>query len=146
VTGGTSLLDPRIQAALPLSAPVPKRTRDLADIYADVKVPVMHMTGTEDNSPIGDTSAEQRRVPYDNTRAKDQYLITFEGGDHMIFSGRRLNATREKQDDHFHSLINAAATAFFDAYLKDDASAREWLKSDTGLKQLLGAQAKLEKK
>ena len=46
------------------------------------------MTGTKDSSPIGETTPEERRVPFDHTNGADQFLITFKDGDHMIFSGR----------------------------------------------------------
>ncbi|MGI8907744.1 MAG: hypothetical protein ACR2IE_14780 [Candidatus Sumerlaeaceae bacterium] len=125
---------------------VPRRHHQLDEIYSKVKVPVMHMTGTLDDSPIGDTAAEQRRLPYDHTSARHQYLVTFEGGDHMIFSGRRVNAARESSDTKFHELINAGATAFFDAYVRGDSTAADWLDSEKGLKQHLGAHAVLERK
>jgi predicted dienelactone hydrolase len=146
VTGGTRLREPRIKAALVLSAPAPKRFGDLKPVFASVKVPVMHMTGTKDDSPIGETTAEQRRTAYDNTEAAEQYLVTFDGGDHMIFSGRRVDESREQQDSRFHEWINAAGGAFFDAYLKDDASARKWLKSGDGLTAFLANHARVESK
>jgi predicted dienelactone hydrolase len=145
-SGRNQLADPRIKAALVLSAPAPKRFGSLKPAFAAVKVPVMHMTGTNDDSPIGETTAAERRTAFDNTDAPDQYLVTFQGGDHMIFSGRRVDATREKQDAKYHEWIDAAAGAFFDAYLKNDAAAKSWLKSTAGLETYLGAHARLEEK
>jgi predicted dienelactone hydrolase len=145
--GGKELsgADPRIKAALPMSAPAPrdKTAAKLDAAFAKIKIPVMHMTGTLDDSPIGETKAAERRLPFDHIRGADQYLITFAGGDHMIFSGRgRLPGNREK-DEVFHRLILRASTAFWDAYLRDDAKAKEFLQRG-GLEKTLAADAKLE--
>ena len=82
--------DPRFKAAIAMSAPAPtvKQTDLLDRTFAAVKIPILHMTGTLDDSPIGETKAAERRVPFDHITGADQYLITFSGGDHLIFSGR----------------------------------------------------------
>jgi hypothetical protein len=91
------------------------------------------MTGTKDDSPIGDTKAAERRVPFDLATAKDQYLLIFEGGDHMIFSGRGRS---NESDARFQALIKSASTAFWDAYLRNDPKAKAWLR-DGAFKELL---------
>ncbi|MGQ9606654.1 MAG: alpha/beta hydrolase family protein [Thermogutta sp.] len=141
----TDVSDPRIRAAIPMSAPVTVwRETD----YAGIRVPLMHMTGTLDDSPIGGTRAADRRIPFDRISQAEQYLIIFRDGDHMIFSGRsgmlgRL--TVRTQDAEFQRLILAASLAFWDAYLRDDAEARRWL-TDGGLKDRLGDRGTLERK
>ena len=87
------------------------------------------MTGTEDSSPIGETRPEERRVPFDHIHGAEQYLLTFNGGDHMIFGGvsRTLSAEKEKQ---FKELICESSTAFWDAYLKGEATGKVWLAND----------------
>jgi hypothetical protein len=102
------------------------------------------MTGTEDYSPIGETKPEQRRVPFDHISAADQYLLTFKGGDHMVFSGRSL-LTPNSQDQAFQDLILQSSTAFWDAYLKGDSKAKGWLRGD-GFSTMLGARGVFEKK
>ena len=70
---------------------------------------MFHMTGTLDDSPVGKSTVADRRVPFDHIAAKEQFLVTFTGGDHMVFSGRvraerrpasgdarRLTATRRR--------------------------------------------------
>lgn len=133
--------DARIKAAIPMSAPVPANKSRLDDAYAGVKIPCLHMTGTEDNSPIGDTKAAERRIPFDHCRNSDQFLITFTGGDHMIFGGRErlLGGTK---DAEFQRLIGESSLAFWDAYLRDDVSAKEWL--TTKLQAALGKEGVLE--
>ena len=139
-----SLADPRVLAAIPMSAPVPVNRAQWKQTYETVKIPCLHMTGTEDNSPIGQTTAQQRRVPFDQISGATGYLIIFQGGDHMIFSGRgRLRA--KPTDARFQALIVEATTKFWDAYLKHDATAEAWLNND-GLKKALGKDATLETK
>ena len=139
------LADPRVKAAIPMSPPVPAR-RDLCDrIYSLVKIPCLHMTGTLDTSPIGLTKAEDRRIPFDHIKAADQYLVVFKGGDHMVFSGRGVLTPDRPKDRRFQDFIRAATAAFWDAYLKGDARAREWL-AGGGLAKALGGDGSLEER
>jgi hypothetical protein len=124
-----TVADPRVKAAIPMSAPVPASQRRLGDVYVNIKIPCLHMTGTKDSSPIGDTTPEERRLPFDHSHGSDQFLITFTDGDHMIFSGRGRRLANAK-DEKFQKLICASSTAFWDAYLKNDAMAGAWLVND----------------
>jgi predicted dienelactone hydrolase len=137
---GSGLADPRIKAAIPMSTPLSQ----FAKGYEDITVPCLHMTGTEDNSPISETTAEQRRVPYDRMTSAPEYLIIFQGGDHMIFSGRsRLLA--KPTDAVFQALIQQTTTAFWDTYLKKSDAAKNWL-NQGGAEKALGKSATLEMK
>lgn len=138
------LADPRVKAAIPMSAPVPKKSDQFDQIFGKIKIPCFHMTGTLDNSPIGETSAAERRVPFDHIRGCDQYLVTFEGGDHMIFSGR-LAGRLNRKDALFQGLICMSTTAFWDAYLRGDVKAKAWL-AGGGFEAVLGRDGKLEQK
>lgn len=121
-----SLADPRVKAAVPMSAPVPANQARLGAAFAGIKIPCLHMTGTKDDSPIGDTKAAERRLPFDHCRYSDQYLITFTDGDHAIFGGRERRIGGRK-DAEFQSLICQSSLAFWDAYLREDAEAKRWL-------------------
>ncbi|MFH1264798.1 MAG: hypothetical protein ABIK89_03680 [Planctomycetota bacterium] len=140
-----SVVDPRIKAAIPMSAPVPHRKDQLDKAFGSIKIPCLHMTGTKDDSPIGETRKEDRRLPFDHAKGPDQYLIIFEGGDHMIFSGHNRRFGDGRKDPRFHELIRAASTAFWDAYLKGDAKAKAWL-AEGGFKGLMDGDGTLEKK
>ncbi|MFY9823361.1 MAG: acetylhydrolase [Thermoanaerobaculia bacterium] len=140
----TSLADPRVKAAIAMSAPTPRRG-DLDRAYGKINLPVLHMTGTLDDSPIGDTKAAERRIPFDHIQAPGQYLVTFQGGDHMIFAGARRRAGKGEKDPRFRDLILQGTTAFWDAYLKGDATAKSWL-AQGGYAAALGADGKLEMK
>ena len=134
--------DPRIKAAIAMSASVPRDKTRLDQEFGHIKTPCLHMTGTLDDSPVGTTKAKDRRLPFDHITAADQYLVIFAGGDHMIFSGRGRLA---KRDTRFQDLIRPATTAFWDAYLKDAKPAKAFL-NDGALQKLLGREATLEKK
>jgi hypothetical protein len=129
--------DPRVKAAIPMSAPVPRAGADYDKVYSAVRIPCFHMTGTLDDSPINDTTAAQRRIPFDHCKNSPQYLITFTGGDHMIFSGRGNQLRPAGRDAEFQAHIKAASTAFWEAWLRDNADARAWLEGG-GLKRSLG--------
>lgn len=136
-----TMADARFKALLPMSSPVPQRNRDEA--FAKIKVPTLHMTGTKDVSPINDTKAEERRIPFDKMPGPDNFLVTFEGGDHMIFSGRSGVRGDRSKDDVFHDLIRVSSTAFWDAYLNGDAAAKAWL-SEGAFKKALGKEGVFE--
>ena len=149
-----TLADRRVRAAVPMSAPAPKQRNKLDQAFGPIKIPCLHMTGTLDDSPIGDTKAAERRLPFDHMRLADQYLVTFAGGDHMIFSGRprRTEALAAPgwrgsgaKDSLFQELIRTVTAAFWDAYLRDDAQAKTWLAGD-GCEAMLGENARFEKK
>lgn len=135
-----TLADPRVKAVIPMSAPAPANQSRLDEVYGNIHIPCLHMTGTKDSSPIGDTQPGERRLPFDHCRKSDQYLITFQDGDHMVFSGRR--ATR--QDRAFQALICESSTMFWNAYLRDDPKAKSWLAND--FKSTLGQNGTLEVK
>ena len=142
-TGTLDLRDPRIRACVALSAPSKGKGADCPS-YEEFKVPCLHMTGTEDASPIGDTAAADRRVPFDCINLSEQYLVTFRGGDHMVFSGR-LRGFPKATDAAFQRLVCVATTAFWDAYLKDDAAAKAWL-AGGGFQRELGSSGTFEEK
>jgi dienelactone hydrolase len=139
----TTLADPRVKAAIPMSAPVPANQSRLDTVFAGVKIPCLHMTGTKDDSPIGDTKAVERRLPFDHCRNSDQHLITFTDGDHAIFGGRERRLGGRK-DAEFQRLICLSSLAFWDAYLRDDAEAKKWL--TTKFENALGNTGVFEKK
>jgi predicted dienelactone hydrolase len=137
--------NPKVKAAIYMSPPVNLFGRDPKTVYGSIKIPGMLMTGTEDNSPIINNTAEDRLRPYKSINAPDQYLVNFNGGDHMIFGGRksRMSGKRDgSKDDRFHVLINKLSVAFFDAYLKGDVKQKEWLKHNAAT--YLGKEAEFE--
>lgn len=141
-----SFLDPRISAACAISSPTPANPNaNLDRAYAGIKIPCLHMTGTLDDLPNGRSKAADRRIPFDHSPSPDTYLLTLAGGDHMTFAGhlgdvsptmaaqfRALPGTSADPatDATFHPLITQAMTTFFDAYLKHDDGAKNWLATE----------------
>lgn len=143
--GREALRDERIDVAIALSSPVPRNPRHYDSAFAGIDIPVLHITGTMDTSPINDTTAAQRRIPYDHTPGREddgsaQYLIIFEGGDHMVLGGPPYHGGRDPldrmrdaagvdltRDPLIQGLIQQATTAFLDAWLLGDEDAMRWL-------------------
>lgn len=141
------LADPRVRAIIPMSPPVlggKLFPRLLEKTYGSMTVPSLHLTGTLDDSPIGDTKAADRRAPFDYMVKSERQLVIFDGGDHMIFSGRPT-LTPRPDDAAFQAQIAAITTIFWQAYLRDDKTAREWINDPKeGLGKFLGTSAKVE--
>lgn len=138
-----SVRDARVKAGIAMSAPVPRQHRDRA--YRQIQIPLLHMTGTADSSAVGDTTIAERRIPFDQIDGAEQFLVTFTGGDHMVFSGRSGLRGGRSKDAVFHGLIRQSTTAFWDAYLKEDAKAKDWL-AKGGFAKALGADGVFEQK
>ncbi len=136
--------DPRVKAAIPMSTPVNRSWPGLNSGFEHINIPCFHMTGTRDASPIGRTLPEDRRLPYDLSKGADKFLVTFQGGDHMIFSGRGRMRGDEK-DELFQRYIRMGSTAFWDAYLNGEKTGRAWL-TEGGFKETLGKDGEFEEK
>jgi dienelactone hydrolase len=139
---GQSLADSRIKAAIAMSAPVPGGAEKARGQFADIKTPVFHMTGTLDNSPIGETKAADRRIPYDQSSAPGTCLLILNGADHMTFSGHAF-AGLCKEDTAYQALVLAGSTAFWDATLRGNKRAGDWLYKG-GFAAMLGNQGTFE--
>ena len=146
--GGQSRADPRVKAVVSMSSQAPRN--DPAVAYAQVKVPILHLTGTEDRSAIDPTvKPEDRQAAYRGISAPDQYLIVFEGADHGVFSGvgaARWRGQRDAaRDGVVHDLVQRASVLFLDAMLKQDADAQEKLRGGA-LKEMVGEAGTVEQK
>jgi hypothetical protein len=139
-----SFTDARVKAAIPMSAPVNRSWLGLNKGFDHINVPCLHMTGTLDSSPIGNTQPEDRRIPYDLSKGAEKFLVIFKGGDHMIFSGRG-QMRGDGKDELFQKYIRMSSTAFWDAYLKSNEVARQWL-TGGGFREALGQDGEFEEK
>ncbi len=142
--GRITFAEPRVKAIVAMSEPVPLGQVPLEVAYGDITLPCLHITGTADNSIVATTQAYQRRLPFDHTTAADQFLVTFYGADHMVYSGH-LRPANGPYDAMFQRLIAECSAVFWDAYLKNDAGAKAWL-ADGSLKSYLATTARVEKK
>jgi predicted dienelactone hydrolase len=186
--------DPRIKAGIAMS-PNQSFDTDQKTAFGSIKVPVLHMTGTEDT--VFTIKPRDHRVPFDNASA-EAYLITFTGANHITFTfplaagfvgsppapppsptardAARSNTPRTGNAPRytpgagptptpapsamalpsgpanltpatgdaraFTRLIRESSTAFWDATLKNDSKARQFLQHD--LADALGRDGRLE--
>ena len=144
VTGAKSFADQRVCCAIAMSPPVPALPRQWDAMYARVNIPLLDMTGTQDQSPIGETTPAERRVPFDHITHRPIFLLTLAGGDHMIFSGRRPMDAKPTDARH-RQIILLTSNTFWDAYLRNDSAARQWF-TGGGYAATLGHDAVFEMK
>ncbi|HVS32093.1 MAG TPA: hypothetical protein VMS98_11630 [Thermoanaerobaculia bacterium] len=117
-------VDERIDALVALSVPAMPASPTPASFKA-VKVPVLHMTGTADESPAFETELCHKRVPFDWIWGPPQYFVNMEGAVHRSFAGEA--EADGPEIEHYHRLIVELTSAFWDATLRDDARARDWI-------------------
>ena len=135
---GLGYREPRVRAGIALSPSATRmpgmveQTNPAAD-YERIEIPLMHVTGTLDGAGPGmGATAEQdaplRKLPFQLTRAPEQYLLVFEGATHGNFSGAGPEESRP--DTRYTRTTALAAVLFFNAYLKGDAAARDALRQE----------------
>jgi predicted dienelactone hydrolase len=123
-SGSEAFRDARIDAAIVYSPNAP-RNQDAATALADVHTPILHFTGTEDRSRFDlEPTPEGRQIPFRTISGADQYLIVFDGGEHMIYSGRvqSRGGMTEAQRAQTEAILRESLT-FWRAYLLQDANA-----------------------
>ena len=123
---GTRYADPRIDAALALSPSAPRRgNADAA--FGSVRVPWLLMTGTRDGAPIGGASIESRRAVYPALPPGGKYELVLHDAEHSAFGDRALPTDAAPRNPNHARAVLAISTAFWDAWLREDAAARAWL-------------------
>jgi len=123
---GQQYTDPRITAAIAFSPSSPK-LGSAAKAFGPVKIPWILMTGTKDVAPIGKEDVKSRLAVYPNLKNAPKYEVVLNNAEHSVFTDRALPGDREPRNPNHHRVILALSTAFWDAYLKDDAAAKAWL-------------------
>lgn len=132
----TRLREPRIKAGI-LYSPVPvadhllDKIVDLQDtnIYEGIEIPLLHMTGTKDDAPIGGADYKHRLEVYNKTGCSEKYLLVKKGADHMVYNGTRGKLEKIHREKH-EEMIKILALAFWDMQLKNDSTARRWLRGN----------------
>ncbi len=139
-----SFLDKRVKAAIAISER-PSVSPDPARDFAQIRIPILHMTGTEDYSPMGDVQPKERRQPFDLIPPlADQYLIIFDGAAHLTFSGQRSRPSDPKSVN-YQPMIQSTTLGFWDAYLKNDPAALKEVREGS-LKKLVRPTDQVESK
>jgi predicted dienelactone hydrolase len=132
---GQVFTDARIQAAIAMSPSVPQFGNP-SETFANVEVPWLLMTGTKDESAVGRTNPQDRRKVFQQLpRSGHFYELVLHDAEHMAFSERKLSGGRHRNPKH-HKVILALSSAFWDAYLKNNSAAKDWLNGDQAKKIL----------
>lgn len=116
---------------------------DPQEVYPTINIPLFHMTGTEDGSPISDRGYEMRLAVYENTNAVEKNLLVLKDGDHMVFTGSRGKLGQNPNRHKHEEIIKIAALAYWEATLKNDKVAQDWL-TDGGFSSYLGEEGTFE--
>lgn len=116
--------DSRIGAAIVYSPNAP-RNQDADVALANVRTPILHFTGTNDQTPLDPhLTPEARLIPFRAINGADQFLLVFAGGEHGIYSGRQqqtgdMTAVERAQSE---AILRESLT-FWRAYLLGDRDA-----------------------
>lgn len=122
-----SAKEPRIDAFIPMSPSISKMLSP-QESFGNIEKPVLCMTGTKDFVRIAPTATPESRMKvYQHLPAPDKYQLIFKDGEHFAFGQAGF---RKPKVPHHHPAILTLSTLFWDAYLKNDASAKETLQSN----------------
>ncbi len=116
--------EPRIVAAVVYSPNAP-RNESPETAFRAITAPILHFTGTDDRTPLDrEATPWGRTTPFQHISGPDQFLVVVNGGDHMLFSGRRIAEGRPRPEDPAHTrLIVDETVRFWRAYLLGNAGA-----------------------
>ncbi len=123
---GTKFTDPRIKAAIVMSPSSP-RIGSTEPAFGSVTIPWLLMTGTKDIAPIGHADLKSRLAVYPVLHGAAKYEVVLNNAEHSAFTDRALPGDSEPRNPNHHRVILALSTAFWDAYLRGDGAALEWL-------------------
>jgi dienelactone hydrolase len=124
-----SLHEPKFRAGI-LYSPVPQRNKkgeSAETLYGSIKIPLLVMTGTNDDSPLEKSGYEDRLEVFEHSGGPEQHLLILEDGDHMVYSGSRGQLGKNPKRDIHEEIICVLSLAFWEAYLKGDNAAKHWL-------------------
>lgn len=140
-----SLFEDRFKAGIVYS-PVPfrkKKNHSAADFYGGIRIPLLIMTGTDDDSPIENFGYQDRLEVFTHSGGPEQHLLVLDKGDHMVYNGSRGKLDANPKRELHEKIIKVLSLAFWDAYLKSDHSAKQWLAQD-GVRNWLSGEATYE--
>lgn len=123
---------PEIKAGLVLSPSLPENVRgELSGYYENIRVPIFHITGTNDDNPISgkqDFDPSERQEPFKYIKSSPQYLLVLDGANHASFGGNEGNRRIGMNSTRYTDAVSTGALAFFDSYLKENREQENWLK------------------
>jgi predicted dienelactone hydrolase len=142
---GSNFADPRVKAVLCLSPQGPGQFGLKDHSFDRISLPFIGMTGSLDSlGPIA--SPAWHKIPFERSQPGDKFHVFIQGANHMSFiTARTLLPGQAAQGEAILGYTNSASLAFWDAYLKSDPRAKQYLQSDTLEKSSHGA-AKLSRR
>lgn len=119
--------DARIAAAILFSPSARGGSLPLTERFADVRLPCLHLTGSQDSGiGPGDIAAADRLLPFAHMPGPAQYLLVLDGATHPEFSGQTGEGAGTARPAH-RVALKAVSAAFWRAQLAGDADAAAWL-------------------
>lgn len=126
---GKGFTDDRIKAAVIMSPSGPANG-NTKQAFGSVKIPWLLLTGTKDTNPVNGADPKTRLIVFPDLPPGSKYQLVLQNAEHSAFGERALPGERERRNPNHHRAILAISTAFWDAHLCNDESARQWLNSD----------------
>jgi len=120
--------DPRIQAAVVISAPPFYGERDMPGILSSVRIPTLHITSTGDeiNVPGYHSLPEDRVAVFEATGGASKTLAVFKDGSHSMFTDR-LNTGGTELNPKVKVATRELALAFFQrVFDKQEQAMTQW--------------------
>lgn len=122
------LAEPRLRAAVLLSAPPFYGESNTAGILSAIKVPTLHITATEDiiRIPGYYSGVEDRIAVFDAMPGARKVLAVFDGGSHSMFTDR-IGTGGAALNPLVKAATKELSVAFFESVLgSNDAALRNW--------------------
>jgi len=100
-----------------------------SEVYSPIKIPMMHMSGSEDHSPLdGNIQLGRDEIfNYAGQNGAMQASIILDKADHMVFNGSRGQLADYDGMDLNKDQIKILALAWFDYFLKSDTKSGQWM-------------------
>ena len=115
-----SFKDARVRCILPISGQGTGQQGLSESSWSALTIPMLTMTGSQDKG-AGGQGPDWKKEPFRFSPDGDKYLVFIEGANHVSFGGALPGAIPD--------VVKAATLAFWDAYLKDNPTAKTSLKS-----------------
>jgi predicted dienelactone hydrolase len=126
----TNFTDPRVRAVLLLSPQGPGEFGLTDHSWDHLTLPLLSMTGSLDLG-AGNQGPEWKKIPFERSQPGAKYHVFIQGANHMSFiNAKTLLPSHASEGDSILGYTNAASLAFWDAYLKADSAAKNYLESD----------------